>query len=212
MALAAVAAVIIGAVVFYNYSAEQTRQRGFEFGNELLQLQEEVMQLQADFNSKITQWSEGDLMTQDLLEYAELHLENLGMAVKSYADLDPPSQFLASVDLFQLSTDSQLESDRYYVEWIKTGKDSNRIKSDSLLQESFDFEMLALGEFNRAKLGYTEYEDGPEKFEAPDVDIANKVSKIWENMKEKCHLEGSSQQDIDSCIDQAKSWKAQHMP
>lgn len=203
--------ILIGLIIWYAYSAEQTRQQGFEFGNDLLNIQEEVKQLQINFNSKLTQWDEGDLTKQELLEYADSHFENLSDVVNSYDNLAPPSQFLASVNLFKLSTSSQLESDKNYIEWIKTGKNSDRIRSDSLLQESFDFEILALGEFNKAKLGHTEYDDAPEKFQEPDVNITNKVNKIWINMKEKCQLM-QSQEDIQICISEADAWKTEHMP
>ena len=212
IALAAIAAVIIGAVIWHSYSAEQTRQEGFDFGNELSQIQEDVKRLQIDFNSKITQWDEGDLKTQDLLEHANLHFEELVKVIERYDRLTPPTQFSASVELFKLSTDSQLQSDRHYIEWIKTSQESDKIRSDSLLQESFDFEMLALGEFNKAKLGYKEYDGEPGKFEAPDSDISNKVNKIWLNMKEECGLNTSSQEDLDQCISQADAWRAEHLP
>lgn len=212
IALAATAALIIGAVVWYSYSAEQTRQKGFDFGNELSQIQEDVKRLQIDFNSKITQWDEGDLNTQELLEHANSHFEELADVIERYDRLTPPTQFSASVELFKLSTDSQMQSDRNYIEWIKSGQESDKIRSDSLLQESFDFEMLALGEFNKAKLGYKEYEGERGKFEAPDSDISNKVNKIWLNMKEECNLNPSSQEDLDQCISQADAWRVEHLP
>ena len=212
IALAAIAVIIVGTVIWYSYSAELTRQKGFDFGNELSWIQEDVKRLQVDFNSKITQWDEGDLKTSELLECADLHFEDLAEMVERYDSLTPPSQFSASVELFRLSTDSQLQSDRHYIEWIKTGQESERIRSDSLLQESFDFEMLALGEFNKAKLGYKEYDGEPGKFEAPDADIANKVNKIWENMKDECHSRSSSQAELDQCNNQADAWRTEHLP
>ncbi|MCY4491542.1 MAG: hypothetical protein OXC46_08795 [Thaumarchaeota archaeon] len=210
--LVVVAAVIVGAVIWYNYSAEQTRQEGFVFGNELSQIQEEVMNLQMSFNSKITQWDEGDLEMQELLKHADSHFEDLGDIINMYDQLAPPQQFSASVELFKLSTDSQLQSDMHYIEWIRTGQESDRIRSDSLLQESFDFEMMALGEFNRAKIGYKEYDGEPEKFVAPDADITSKVNKIWQNMKEKCESESTSQEEADLCTNKASAWRAEHLP
>lgn len=212
IALAAIAVAIIGAVIWYSYSAEQTRQKGFDFGNELSQIQEDVKRLQTDFNSKITQWDEGDLETQELLEHANSHFEELADVIEHYDHLNPPTQFSASVELFKLSTDSQLQSDMHYIEWIKAGQESDKIRSDSLLQASFDFEMLALGEFNKAKLGYKEYDGEPGKFEPPDPDISNKVNKIWLNMKEECNLNPSSQEDLDQCVRQADAWRTEHLP
>lgn len=209
--LAVVAIVIIGAVIGYNYSAEQTRQRGFEFGNELSGIQEEVKQLQIKFNSKITQWDEEELETRELLDYANLHFEDMEDIIKRYDKLLPPSQFTASVDLFKLSTSSQLQSDRHYIEWIKVGQESDKIRSDSLLQTSFDYEILALGEFNKAKMGYIEYDGQPAKFEAPDMDITEKVDKIWKNMVKECHVDYVDEV-LDLCIDQADAWRIEHLP
>ncbi|MBI4131173.1 MAG: hypothetical protein HY476_01610 [Nitrosarchaeum sp.] len=151
--IVAIAVIIIGAIAGYNYSVEQTKQKGLRFGNELQQIQEEVKQLQTEFNSKITQWEEGDLSQQELLEYSKNHIEKLQKVILRYDDLIPPKQFASSVELFKLSTQAQLDSDKEFIEWIKTSDDSHSIRSDSLLQESFEYEMMALGEFNAAKSG-----------------------------------------------------------
>ena len=148
-----IAVIIIGAIAGYNYSVEQTKQKGLRFGNELQQIQEEVKQLQTEFNSKIIQWEEGDLSQQELSEYSKNHIEKLQNVILKYDDLIPPKQFAPSVELFKLSTQTQLDSDKEFIEWIKTSDDSHNIRSDSLLQESFEYEMMALGEFNAAKSG-----------------------------------------------------------
>ena len=151
--IVAIAVIIIGAIAGYNYSVEQTKQKGLRFGNELQQIQEEVKQLQTEFNSKITQWEEGDLSQQELSEYSKNHIEKLQKVILKYDDLIPPKQFAPSVELFKLSTQAQLDSDKEFIEWVKTNDDSHNIRSDSLLQESFEYEMMALGEFNAAKSG-----------------------------------------------------------
>ena len=148
-----IAVIIIGAIAGYNYSVEQTKQKGLRFGNELQQIQEEVKQLQTEFNSKIIQWEEGDLSQQELSEYSKNHIEKLQKVILKYDDLIPPKQFAPSVELFKLSTQAQLDSDKEFIEWVKTSDDSHNIRSDSLLQESFEYEMMALGEFNAAKSG-----------------------------------------------------------
>lgn len=151
--IASIAIIIIGAIAGYNYSYDQTRQKGLKFGNELLQIQEDVKQFQIEFHSKITQFEEGDLTQQELLEYSKTHIEKMQNAILKYDDLIPPKQFAPSVELFKLSTQAQLDSDEELIEWIKTGDESHNIRSDSLLQESFEYEMMALGEFNAAKTG-----------------------------------------------------------
>ena len=151
--IASVAIIIIGAIVAYNYSYDQTRQKGLKFGNELQQIQEDVKQFQIQFDSKITQWKEGDLSLQELLDYSETHVDEMQEAISKYDELTPPVQFVPSVELFKLSTQAQIDSDKEFIEWIKTKDESHSIRSDSLLQESFEYEMLALGEFNAAKAG-----------------------------------------------------------
>ena len=148
-----IAIIIIGTIAGYNYSVDQTKQKGLKFGNELQQIQEDVKQLQTEFNSKITQWEEEDLSQQELSEYSKNHIEKLQKVILKYDDLIPPKQFASSVELFKLSTQAQLDSDKEFIEWIKTSDDSHKIRSDSLLQESFEYEMMALGEFNAAKSG-----------------------------------------------------------
>jgi predicted PurR-regulated permease PerM len=145
--------VIIGAIVWYNYSVDQTKQKGFKFGNDLQQIQEDVKQLQIKFNSQITQWKEGDLSKQELLVYSTTHIEKLQSVISKYDELLPPQQFSSSVELFKLSSQTQLDSDKELIEWIKTNDTSHNIRSDSLLQESFEYEMTALGEYNAAKSG-----------------------------------------------------------
>jgi len=141
------------AIVGYNYSAEQTRQKGFNFGNELQQIQENVKQVQIEFNSKITQWKEGDLNQEELIKFSDIHAKKLEEIITKYDTLTPPKQFAPSVELFKLSTQSQLDSDKEFIEGIKTNDESHYVRSDSLLQESFEFEMTALSEFNAVKAG-----------------------------------------------------------
>jgi len=55
------------------------------------------------------------------------------------------------VDLFKLSAETQLESDHYMIEWVRTGEDTAHIRSDSLLQQSIDYELAALTKYELAK-------------------------------------------------------------
>jgi len=52
------------------------------------------------------------------------------------------------VKLFKLSAETQLESEKYTIEWIKTGDDAAYVRSDSLWQQSVQYEQAALLEFN----------------------------------------------------------------
>lgn len=98
--IASVAIIIIGAIAGYNYSVDQTKQKGLRFGNELQQIQEDVKQLQTEFNSKVIQWKEGDLSQEELSEYSKTHIEKLQNVILKYDGLIPPKQFTPSVELF----------------------------------------------------------------------------------------------------------------
>ena len=212
--MASIAVIIIGLIISYNYSLEQTKQKGAIFGNELKNIQEEVKQAQIEFNSKITQWQENELDKEDLLDFAEHHFQSLERIISSYDSLNPPELFEASVDLFKLSTETQLESDKEMIEWIKSNHNANKVRSDSLIQEAFEYEMLALGEFNSAKIGIKEY-DTPGKFEAPDKEITKKVNEIFESKIENCQSaydENKNNAELETCLANADGWKDSHLP
>ena len=145
------AVLIIGLTVFYSYSADQAKLRGYEFGNNLQIIQDELKKLQIDFESKVTMWEENDLSKEEFLVYAQTHFQQMDEIILRYDKLATPDSFVSSVKLFKLSTQTQLESDKQLVEWVKTDNDSARVRSDSLLQESFEYEMAALASYNLAK-------------------------------------------------------------
>ena len=212
--LASISVVIIGSIIAYNYSLEQTKQKGAVFGNELQNIQEEVKQAQIEFNSKITQWQENELAKEDLLDFAESHFQSLENIVSSYDGLNPPELFESSVELFKMSTKTQLESDKEMIEWIRNNQDANKVRSDSLIQESFEYEMLALGEFNAAKIGIKDY-DTLGKFEPPNMEITKKVNEISESKRKNCYLtydENKDDEKLEMCLEDVTEWKNKHLP
>lgn len=148
-----IVAAIVGTIVVYNYNIDQIKAKGFIFGNELQQIQDDVAKLQNDFSSKIVQWEEGDLTKKELLEYAKNHVSEMEKIVPRYDQLVPPEPYVSSVELFRLSTESQIESDKEYIKWIETGDESYMIRSDSLIQEALQYELAALSEYKEAQLG-----------------------------------------------------------
>lgn len=148
MIVLAAAAALAAAASWGAYSAEQTRQAGLEFGNELSRIQDDLKSLQSGFADLAAGW-DGD--GSDRL--AGEHLRAMESLVERYSDLRPPEGFGPSVELFRMSAQSQLESDREYVAWLRGGGEASRARSDALLQESFELETAALGKFERAKKG-----------------------------------------------------------
>jgi len=114
-----------------------------------------VKKLQNDFESKTIQWQEGGLTKEQLLEFSQKNILELEILLPKYDELTPPDSFIASVDLFKLSTETQIESNRQYIKWIETGNESFKIHSDSLFQESFEYEIAALGKYKATQQGIT---------------------------------------------------------
>lgn len=141
------------AIIGYFYSTDQIKQRGFEFGVQLQSIQSELKVNQLEFDSIFSQWEEGDLSTQEFIQYSETHLENLNVLLNEYGILMPPTTFQPAVALFELSTESQIQSDMALVQWVKTGDKSYKIRSDDLFQEAFQYELSALSLYNAAKSG-----------------------------------------------------------
>ncbi len=148
-----IAVAIIAGIVIYNYSAEQTRQKGFAFGNELEKIQTDVKELQTQFYSKKAQWEEGTITQDELFLHYEKHVEKFKEIISQYDKLVPPESFQSAVHLLKLSSQTQLDSDVQYIEWMKTGDVSYKVRSDSQYQESLEYEMSGLVEYYSAKTG-----------------------------------------------------------
>ena len=144
---------IIAGIISYNYSAEQTRQKGFQFGNELEQIQTEVKDLQTLFYSKKTQWEEGEISKEELFRHYEKHVGKFEEIISQYDKLVPPESFQSAVNLLRLSSQTQLDSDIQYIEWMETGDKSFKIRSDSQYQQALEYEMSGLVEYYSAKTG-----------------------------------------------------------
>ncbi len=144
---------LISLVIGFYYSADQTKIKGFNFGNYLQAIQEDLKKFETDFQSEITVFQEGDSSTEEFLEYSDLHISKMEELILRYDDLEPPNAFISSVDFFKLSSQSQLEADKETIQWIKNNDETSKIRSDSLMQESFEYELAALAKFNAAKAG-----------------------------------------------------------
>lgn len=145
--------VAVGLMAWYQYSAEQTRQQGFVFGNELQEIQDDIKSLQTQFAASIAMWEEGDLERAELIAQLQEHVDDFEGVLSRYDSLTPPASFEGAVELFRLSSQAQLESDREYVKWLSTGDEASKIRSDLQIQESFQLEIAALSEYNAARDG-----------------------------------------------------------
>ena len=219
--LLSIAIVLIGSIIVYNYSADITKQKGLQFGNELNQIENKLSDIQGKFYSEKTKWIEGDISKIELLEFYEIHVDNFREIILMYDELTPPELFESSVALLKISAETQLDSDLQFIKWIKTGDEAAKIRSDALIQEAYEFQNLGLVEFQTAKMGIKHYVGG-EKFEQPQGVSAKKVVQVSEKMKERCDGEfrnelgefDSNEIEIEwfNCNNNAEEWKMDHLP
>ena len=216
-----IAITIIGVIIAYNYSIDTTKQKGLQFGNELSQIENNISEIQGKFYSEKTKWVEGSISKEELLKFYETHIDNFREIISEYDKLTPPELFQSSVALLKISAETQLESDLQFIEWIKTGDDKAKIRSDTLIQEAYEYQNLGLVEFQTAKVGIKHYVGG-EKFEEPQGVSPQKVVLVTEKMKKQCNEQfrnelgefDSNEKEIEwfNCNNEAKEWKIEHMP
>ena len=216
-----IAILIIGSIIGYNYSVDITKQKGLQFGNELNQIENNISNIQEKFYSEKIKWVEGDISKIELLEFYEIHVDDFKKNISKYDELTPPELFKSSVALLKISAETQLESDLQFIQWIETGDESAKIRSDALFQESYEYQNLGLVEFQTAKVGIKYYVGG-EKFEEPQGVSSQKVMQVSEKMKKQCNEQfrnelgefDSNEIEIEwfNCNNKAEEWKIDHMP
>ena len=146
-------AVLVGITIFYFYSADQAKIRGYSFGNEIQSLQEEIQNEQGRFISSIAKWNENAISNDEMISIGENHLDVFNELLNKYDKLQPPDAFSISVKLLKLSLEYQIESHEHRLEWIKSGDELELVRFQELTQLSFEAEQVGLKAFNDAKAG-----------------------------------------------------------
>ena len=146
-----IAIILIGITIFYFYSAEQGKIRGYNFGNDLQIIQEELKNEQSSFYSNVRMWEENSITKSEILKLSETHIKNMNGIISKYDTLQIPDTFSGAVKLFKLSTESQVESDVHLINWIEFEDESEKIRSNEILQQSFEYELAGLTSYNSAK-------------------------------------------------------------
>ncbi len=147
----AAGAVIVGLVIVLNYNLDQVKISGQRFGNNLAQIQSDLKDETANYDTKVAQYQKGNMLKDEMLQISDKHIMVLNDILTKYNTLKPPETFVPSLELFKLSTQSQIESDKFLKEWIQTGDNSTKLRSDELLGRAFEYETRALDSFNKAK-------------------------------------------------------------
>ena len=151
--LVGVVIALVGGIIGFNYYIDQVKIKGGIFSNQIEQIQEDLTNLQIDFETNLNIYEENDITKEEFLELSEKHFTKMEELIQRYDELNPPNPFAASVDLFKLSAESQLQRDKQIALWIETGDESYSIRADELHQESFQYELAALADFKEAQLG-----------------------------------------------------------
>ena len=143
-----VGVIIVALSIFFIYSSDQAKERGKAFGKAIEFVQDDLRKLTHSFDSKVSMFKQGDISKWEFLEFAEKHEHEMEKTILRYDNLQIPQPFVPAVELFKLSAETQLQSDKYMTEWVRTGDDTAHIRSDQLLHQSFEQEQAALYEFN----------------------------------------------------------------
>jgi hypothetical protein len=143
--------IIVAGVIAFNYNLDQARLTGQKFGDDLSLIQSDLKNETQGFDTQLSSYKNGQLSKQQMLNITEHHIGKMQNFLIRYDSLRAPDAFAPSLQLFRLSTQTQLESDKLLREWIQTGSNATRAKSDDLLQQSFQYEMNALQSFKNAK-------------------------------------------------------------
>jgi hypothetical protein len=147
---------IIVIVILVSYYLDQTKISGQKFGDDLALIQSDLKNETDSFDKQLTMYKNGQLSKDEMLKIADAHIANIQNILTRYDELKPPETFVPSVQLFRLSTQTEIESDKYLREWIQTGDNSSQTKSDQLLQQSFQYEMSGLQSYGNAKTKWSQ--------------------------------------------------------
>ena len=147
----AAGAIIIGLGIVLNYNLDQAKISGERFGDNLGQIQSDLKDVTTNYDAKVAQYQKGNITKDELLQISDKHIAILNDILTRYNTLKPPEAFVPSLELFKLSTQSQIESDKLLKDWIQTGDNSTKLRSNELLERAFEYEIKALDSFNKAK-------------------------------------------------------------
>ena len=142
-----VGVIIVALSIFFVYSSDQAKERGKAFGKAVEFVQDDLRKLTHSFDSKVSMFKKGVINKGEFLEFADKHEREMEKIILRYDNLQIPQPFVSAIELFKLSAETQLESDKHMIEWVRTGDDTAHVRSDQLLHQSFQYEQAALYEF-----------------------------------------------------------------
>ena len=148
--------ITIALVILVNYYLDQTKLSGQRFGDQLAQIQQDLKNVTLSFDAQKTQYDSGHIPKEQMLKITDNYINALQSFLPRYDQLKAPDLFVPSLQLFRLSTETEIQSANVLKESIVTGDNATKKKSDQLLQQSFQYEMNALNSYEKAKSGVSQ--------------------------------------------------------
>ena len=142
---------IVVFTIFLVYSGDQAKIRGEAFGKALEFIQDDLKKTTQTFHTSVSMFKEENMSKKEFFERAKIHEDAMTKIILRYDGLQIPKSFASAVELFKLSSEAQLDSDIQMIECVLNNNDAACIRSDSLWQESFEYEMAALSKFKLAQ-------------------------------------------------------------
>jgi len=140
--------IIICVSILYIYNNETNIEKCEVLHTKFEILQNELNASQNNFENQIKMFKHNSLNKEKIMQDLQKHNKNLEGLMAKYNDLKAPSDLMNSVNLFKLSLVAQYESNYWMIKWVHTNNQSDLIRSDYLLQNSFEYESGALSMYN----------------------------------------------------------------
>ena len=138
---------IVVFTIFLVYSGDQAKIKGEAFGKALEFIQDDLKKTTQTFHTSVSMFKEENMSKKEFFERTKIHEDAMTKIILRYDGLQIPKPFAPAVKLFKLSAEAQLESDIQMIECVLNDNDAACIRSDSLFQEAFEYEMAALSKF-----------------------------------------------------------------
>ena len=108
-----------------------------ELTEDITKIHDELQEIQSKFNHKISGWTNGDITSEEFLDFSSTHVANMENLIFKSNELQIPQEFVLGVELLKSSIQIQFESDKNYIKFIETGEQSYEEISNDLFQKAF---------------------------------------------------------------------------
>lgn len=141
-----------------------------ELTEDINKIHDELQEFQSKFNHNISGWTNGDITSEEFLDFSSTHVANMENLILKSNQLQIPQEFVLGVELLKSSIQIQFESDKNYIKFIETGEQSYEEISNDLFQKAFLEESEGIARYN---LALEEYSHDEKSYSSTDSAIVN---------------------------------------